>query len=129
MTTLRRSPRLLAKQQKLTTKPGPPIIQRETAEGSPLVSHPDRWCVIPENQPVYQALMDKADSYPADKVWQAKAYRNAALNLLTYTSNIFDTKHYLLWTLNRGIGYSIETFVDNFITEFQHLPDVLNYLE
>ena len=73
--------------------------------------------------------MDKAASYSPDKVWQTRAYRNAALNLLTYTSNIFDHNSYLLWTLNRGIGSSIDTFVGNFIKDFKHLPDVLNYLE
>ncbi len=91
--------------------------------------HPDRWCILPVNQPIYQALMDKAASYPADKVWQARAYRKAAQGILTYNYNIFDINNFMNWRYSNGIGYSIETFVGQFITDFKHLPDALNYLE
>ncbi len=108
--------KLIIPKQDLPPKPSEPV-------------HPDRWCILPVNQPIYQALMDKAASYPADKVWQARAYRKAAQGILTYNYNIFDINNFMNWRYSNGIGYSIETFVGQFITDFKHLPDALNYLE
>ena len=45
-------------------------------------------CVISQNQPIYQALLDKATTYPADKPYQAKAYRTAAESVLSYDKNL-----------------------------------------
>lgn len=46
-------------------------------------------CVVPANQPIYQALVDKAASYPADKPYQAKAYKNAAETVLSHNKNLY----------------------------------------
>jgi hypothetical protein len=35
-------------------------------------------CYVPQNQPLYQALLEKAASYPPEKPYQAKAYTDAA---------------------------------------------------
>ncbi len=35
-------------------------------------------CYVPQNQPLYQALLEKAASYPPEKHYNAKAYTDAA---------------------------------------------------
>jgi hypothetical protein len=46
-------------------------------------------CHVPANQPVYQLLLNKAASYSPEKAYQAKAYNNAALSVLTFDKNIY----------------------------------------
>jgi hypothetical protein len=70
-------------------------------------------CTVPANQPIYQALIDKAASYPSDKPYQAKAYKKAAESIATYTKNIYDS----IIEPIPGIGSSIEKFIDDFIYE------------
>lgn len=43
----------------------------------------------PANEPIYKALLEKADSYPADKPYQAKAYRTAAEKMSAVTLDLF----------------------------------------
>ena len=72
-------------------------------------------CCNPANQPIYQALIDKAASYPANKAYQAKAYRKVAENLLNYEHSIYEN-YYRLWDID-GVGQSIEDFVRFFIRD------------
>jgi hypothetical protein len=77
-------------------------------------------CAVPANQPIYQALLDKAASYPADKPYQAKAYKKAAETVLSYGNNIYD--RYWNWgtdVLVANIGTKIENFIYEFI-EINH---------
>lgn len=75
-------------------------------------------CSVPANQPIYQALIDKAASYTADKSYQIKAYKNAAETVLSYGENLYDK---LLrgggftYPFPSGIGISIENFIYDFI--------------
>ena len=68
-------------------------------------------CTIPANQSIYQALLDKAASYPADKPYQAKAYKRAAESVLNYNKNFYDC---IIETIP-GIGQKIEEFIDDFV--------------
>jgi hypothetical protein len=74
-------------------------------------------CTVPANQPIYQALLDKAASYPADKPYQAKAYKKAAESVLTYEVNIYSeyAKWNSLYSLPANIGEKIEDFIYEFI--------------
>jgi hypothetical protein len=74
-------------------------------------------CSVPANQPIYQALIDKAASYPADKPYQAKAYKKAAEIVAARSSNIYSefAKYCAFGQLPAGIGNSIEDFIYEFI--------------
>jgi hypothetical protein len=106
----RRSPRLLAKQQKLATKPfdlrSYSIIQPEVASGGPVVSNPKMdmppkeplkrqtaegspaSCRVPDNQYIYEALFKKAFTYPFDQPYKSAAYIKAAISVLKYKHSI-----------------------------------------
>lgn len=68
-------------------------------------------CYESVNQPIYQALLDKAASYPPDKSYQAKAYKTAAESVRTWNYNLYQD---LLLSVP-GVGYSIENFIKDFI--------------
>lgn len=75
-------------------------------------------CTVSANQPIYQALLDKAASYPTDKPYQAKAYKKAAESVLTYYTNIYDeiakyNRFYGIAPTN--VGVKIEDFIYEFI--------------
>ncbi len=70
-------------------------------------------CIVPQNQPLYQALLDKAASYPPDKHYNAKAYKDAAEELLTFTHDVYEDSHFMYLY---GIGDSIREFIRNFIS-------------
>uniref|UniRef100_A0A6C0DWV6 Uncharacterized protein n=1 Tax=viral metagenome TaxID=1070528 RepID=A0A6C0DWV6_9ZZZZ len=73
-------------------------------------------CVISQNQPIYQALLDKAASYPADKPYQAKAYRTAAESVLSYDKNLYEAyTGQLPCPSIYGIGNKIEEFICEFV--------------
>ena len=74
-------------------------------------------CSIPSNQPIYQALLDKAASYPADKVYQAKAYKKAALKIDEDGVDLYEIVDFLEPGIMRGIGSSISDFIINFIKQ------------
>ncbi len=77
-------------------------------------------CIVPSNQPIYEALLEKAKSYPEDQVYQKKAYEKVANNLLTFEKNLHS-----LYTSDvivclelfpvPGAGYSITKFIKEFI--------------
>ncbi len=46
-------------------------------------------CVNPINQPIYQALLDKAASYPPEKHYHAQAYTNVAKCVRAWTYNLY----------------------------------------
>lgn len=77
-------------------------------------------CSVPANQSIYQALLDKAASYPADKPYQAKTYKKAAESVLTHTWNIYDIAKNNSWYQGEGqhipgAGEGIRTFIKDFI--------------
>ena len=73
-------------------------------------------CVISQNQPIYQALLDKATTYPADKPYQAKAYRTAAESVLSYDKNLYEAyTGQLPCPSIYGIGNKIEEFICEFV--------------
>jgi hypothetical protein len=71
-------------------------------------------CSVPANQPIYQALIDKAASYTASatqKPYQAKAYKKAAESVATTDQNI-----YRKFPIGMpGIGDKIDDFIIEFI--------------
>lgn len=77
----------------------------------PVFSKSKMSCTIPANQPIYQALIDKAASYPADKIYQAKAYKKAAESVLNYNKSFYNS---IIETIP-GIGQNIEEFIDDFV--------------
>ncbi len=76
-------------------------------------------CVNPNNQFIYQALLDKAASYPADKTYQIKAYEKAAASIAAHKKSIYDEVICDWWSplYIQGIGHSIEDFINKFIKE------------
>jgi hypothetical protein len=70
-------------------------------------------CVVSSNQSIYEALIKKANSYPADKMYQAKAYKKVAEGVLNFDQDIY-TNSDKLWLIN-GVGDSIEVFIEDFI--------------
>jgi hypothetical protein len=75
-------------------------------------------CTIPQNQPIYLALLDKAASYPANKPYQAKAYKNAAHFVATMNQSIYDNNYtFYGWDAPQGsgIGRKIELFINHYI--------------
>ena len=71
-------------------------------------------CTVSQNQPIYQALLDRAASYPADKVYQTKAYTKAAESVRTWNYNLYnDYIPSIPW-----VGDSIEKFISGFIKTF-----------
>lgn len=68
-------------------------------------------CVTPINQTIYKALLDKASSYPADKQYQANAYKKAAESVSGWNYSLYN--EYL--PSIPGIGPSIQKFIEEFI--------------
>jgi hypothetical protein len=47
-------------------------------------------CIIPENLPIYKALLDKAATYPPSEPYKAAAYRKVADSVSQLNQNIFE---------------------------------------
>jgi hypothetical protein len=83
-------------------------------------AHPLLNCTIPQNEPIYDALVEKAASYPPTEPWKAKAYRKAAESVATYGKNIYkDYDEYNSGYHIPNVGNSIEEFIYNFIYPFR----------
>ena len=77
------------------------------------------YAFIPLNQPIVQALLDKADSFPIHKIYHAKAYRKAANNIAKLSFSLYDfilnSKSYDLDSIYiEGIGPKISHFIIHF---------------
>lgn len=74
-------------------------------------------CTVPDNQSIYQALLDKAASYPADKTYQVNAYKKAAESVLIHTWNIYDVIRNNTWYQGYvpNVGCGIKNFIQDFI--------------
>ena len=46
-------------------------------------------CIVPDNQPIYQALLDRAASRPAHETYEIAAYKGAAQRLSTLNKNLY----------------------------------------
>lgn len=79
-------------------------------------------CIVSDNQPIYQALLDKAASYPADKVaqYKADAYKSAAEAVLHLTNNLYDR---IFIRPSPGIGFKTEQFIWEFIDNNPRVPN------
>ena len=75
-------------------------------------------CAVAANKPIYQALLDKAASYPPDKSYQAKAYRKAAESIAAYNLNLFEISEIYPDKIP-GIGRHIEGFIYDFIEKME----------
>lgn len=71
-------------------------------------------CAVPANQPIYQALLEKAASYSADKPYQAKAYRKAAQTVAAFNRDLYKGGEFDPWELPY-IGPKIESFINDVI--------------
>jgi hypothetical protein len=74
-------------------------------------------CVVPANQPIYEALIKKANSYPSTEPYKAKAYTKAATSIAAHTNNIYDELVNDWWYSDglSGIGWGITMFINEFI--------------
>ncbi len=77
-------------------------------------------CVVPANQPIYDALLAKAASYPAEKHYKAKAYKKVAESVLTHTWDINEIAKKGTWWQGQGqhvpgCGDSIKQFITDFV--------------
>ncbi len=77
-------------------------------------------CSVPQNQSIYQALLDKAASYPAAKYpYQAKAYKKAAEYVASMKVGIYDNRGKFSgwWSspADSNIGCKIEEFINEFL--------------
>ncbi len=100
----------------LAAKPQPPIIKRETAGGGPAVPQ----CKVPANQSIYEALMQKAASYPSSATQpvkelyrnaaKAKAYRKAAESVAAW---LYDLRNDYVDAVP-NVGPSISKFIEDF---------------
>ncbi len=97
-----------------------PLPQRQIALGGPITPS----CIVPANQPIYQALLEKAATYPPDKVYQANAYRKAAEKILNSNINIYDVQKdsRFTWEFEQQfalrdfhLGTSTRLFIFNYI--------------
>ncbi len=105
--TPRRSPRLLAKQQALI-------------DDALRASHKDQIgntvaCKHNCNQPIYLALIHKANSCPPEKVYPAKLYRDAALSVALLDYNLY----------SNPISDDIPCRIKKFILDYIGLPIIL----
>jgi hypothetical protein len=66
-------------------------------------------CAHPDNQPVYQALIDKSNSYLPEKMWNARAYARAAAELAACTTSL--KGHYAVAYTLPGCGYKTQRFI------------------
>jgi hypothetical protein len=75
------------------------------------------FCVIPANQSIYDALIKKANSYPANEPYRTKAYLKAAGTIAAHTKNIYEEKVHDWWYSDglSGIGWGITMFINEFI--------------
>jgi DNA polymerase/3'-5' exonuclease PolX len=84
-----------------------------------VVNEPVKACTNPTNQSIYQALIDKGASYPAEKPYQAKAYKKAAEYVASMNESIYDNRgeFYGWWCTPKdsGIGWKIEEFINEFL--------------
>ena len=78
------------------------------------------YCYIPINEPLYEALITKAMSYPDNKYYYTKSYHRAAVEVTKLDISVYDDT-VLDWWLNADIPYiKDEVFYDilNFIMNF-----------
>ena len=74
-------------------------------------------CVVPQNQPIYQALLDKADSYTGNMIYLSRVWNAVADAVANYNRNLYDGNYFRSNELPI-IGYTIGSNVENFINEF-----------
>jgi hypothetical protein len=76
-------------------------------------------CLVPANQPIYEALIKKAITYPTNEQYKFKAYLKAATSIASYTNNIYEEKGVYDWWYSAdnipGIGLGIRKFINEFI--------------
>ena len=66
-------------------------------------------CVCPDNQPIYQELIWKSESYPPEKKYNARAYARAAAALAAHPSSLKNNPSEA-WSVD-GCGYAAQVFM------------------
>ena len=76
-------------------------------------------CVVPQNQPIYQALLDKAVSYLSDKPNLTEVYKKAANSVANYNRNIYQdyAKYDGLYYALPFVGGQIEELISNVVSQ------------
>ena len=87
-----------------------------------IVTNPDGSVstVCPANQPIYDALITKADAVA--KPSTAKAYSKAAKEIASFPRDIYslyDKKGFINWRTPTTISITVERFINDFIAESQ----------
>ncbi len=73
-------------------------------------------CVVPVNWFIYEALMEKAASYPADQPFKARAYRRVAESVLACTENLYQKFRTSPWYVGLPhSGLSTLDFIEDYI--------------
>jgi hypothetical protein len=77
-------------------------------------------CKIPQNQPIYHALIEKANSYPSNEYYKANAYKKVAESVLNHTWDINEIAKKGTWWQGQGqhvpgIGGSTISFISDFV--------------
>ena len=72
-------------------------------------------CKIPQNQPIYHALINKADSYPSNEYYKANAYKKVAEGVLAFDKNIYTNYGQVIFI--DGVGESIEDFISEIVCQ------------
>lgn len=71
-------------------------------------------CVNPRNQMIYQMLLNKAASYPADQTYKATAYKYAAESVRTWPADLRNNSEVMaVPNVGRNIGMFIMDFNDH----------------
>lgn len=92
-------------------------IQRQTAIGGAAIGP---LCAVPANQPIYYALIRKAETYPDQGSFNAKAYRKAAESVLTFEDDIVAgvAKYEDYWSMQNyvpNVGAKIANYITSIV--------------
>lgn len=91
--------------------------QRQTAIGSTPIGP---LCKVPQNSPIYEALIKKANNYTDQDSYQAKAYYNAAQSVLSFEHDIVAgvSKYDDYWSMDNyvpGVGVKIAEYITSIV--------------
>lgn len=92
-----------------------------TPEPVATVSEPVKTCVVPQNQPIYQALLNKAATYTGEMIYLQRVWKAVADAVANYNRNLYDGNCFCAEELP-VTGYTIGTNVENFINDLLDNP-------
>lgn len=74
-------------------------------------------CAHPANEDIYKSLNEKANSYPADKIYQKAAYMKAAKKIADLDVNLWAVPTLEYFKILDTFGPSTYSHIDDFITD------------